>query len=88
MVKMVDQKGTNFFHWVQFLDRHTTQLIAPKFHDWHKALYYEYKKTMPLEEVDLWYATIRSWWHLFRVTRDGTIHELNNWLGFWHFCVW
>ncbi len=33
MVKMVDKKMTYFFHWTQSLDKHTKQLITPKFHD-------------------------------------------------------
>jgi len=31
-------------------------LITPEFHDQHKALYYEYKKTTSLEENDLQYV--------------------------------
>jgi hypothetical protein len=42
---------------------------------------------MSLEEVDLRYATIQSWWYLLRATNEGAIHKFNNWLGFWHFCV-
>jgi hypothetical protein len=53
MVKMVDKKWMCFFYWTQSLDRHTKQLIAPGFHDQHKTLYYEYKKTMSLEETNL-----------------------------------
>ncbi len=37
MVKMVDKKRTCFFHWTQSLDKHTKQVIAPKFHDRHKS---------------------------------------------------
>jgi hypothetical protein len=87
MVKMVDKKWTYFFHWIKSLDRHTKQLITPKFHDQHKALYYEYKKTRSLEEAELRYAIIWSWWYLFGVINKGAIHKLNNWLDFLHFCV-
>jgi hypothetical protein len=31
-----------------------------KFHDQHKALYYDYKKATSLEEIDLWYATFNT----------------------------
>ncbi len=39
---------------------------------------YDYKKAMSLEEVDLQYVTIRSWWYSFRVANEGTIHKFNN----------
>jgi hypothetical protein len=29
-MKMVDKERTCLFHWIQQLDRHTKQLIAPK----------------------------------------------------------
>jgi len=45
-MKMVDKERTCFFHWTQSFDKHTKQLIAPEFHDQHKALCYDYKKTM------------------------------------------
>ncbi len=95
MIKMVDNEQTCFFHWTQFLDKHTKQLIAPKFkqliaqnfHDQQKTLCYEYKKATSLEEANIQYATIRSWWYSFGAANKGDIHELNNWCGFWYFCV-
>jgi hypothetical protein len=50
---MVDKERTCFSHWTQSLDKHMKQLIAPKFHDQHKIICYDYKKSMPLEEVVL-----------------------------------
>jgi hypothetical protein len=64
---------------------HTKQLIAPKFQDWHKALCYDCKKTESLEELDVYYVTIHSWWYPSGAAAEGAIHELNNWLKFWHF---
>lgn len=37
VVKIVDNEQTCFFHWIQSLDRHTKQLIAPKFQNMHNA---------------------------------------------------
>jgi hypothetical protein len=79
LVKMVNKKRTCFFHWIQFLNKHTKQMIAPKFHDQHKTLYYEYIKTMSLEEANLQYATIPSWWYSSNATSKGAIQKLNNW---------
>jgi len=53
MMKMVDKEHMCFFHWTQSFDKHTKQLIAPKFHDQRKTLCYDYKKVMFLEEANL-----------------------------------
>jgi hypothetical protein len=39
---------------------------------------------MSLEEPDLRYATIWSWWYPWKTASKGAIHKLNN---LWHFCV-
>jgi hypothetical protein len=52
-MKMVDKEHMCFFHWIQFFNKRTKQLIAPEFHDQHKALCYDYKKVMFLEEANL-----------------------------------
>jgi hypothetical protein len=49
-----------FFHWIQSFNKHSKQFIAHEFHDQHKAFYYDYKKTLSLEEADLQYATIHN----------------------------
>ncbi len=38
-------------------------------------------------EVDNFYASIRYWWLSSRITLEACVHELANWLNFWHFCV-
>jgi len=38
IVKLIDKEHTCLFHWTQSLDKHTKQLIASKFQDWHKVL--------------------------------------------------
>ncbi len=38
LMKMVDKKQTYLFHWIQFFDKSTKQLITLDFHDQHKAL--------------------------------------------------
>jgi hypothetical protein len=53
MVKMVDKEHMCFFHWTQYFNKHTKQLIGLEFHDQHKALCYDYKKVMFLEEANL-----------------------------------
>ncbi len=75
--KIVDKEWTCFFHWNQYFDRHTKQLITLKFHDQHKTLCYKYKKSTSLKEVDIWYATIWSWWYSLGTINEGAIHELS-----------
>jgi hypothetical protein len=50
--------------------------------EFHKALYYEYKKAMSLEETNLQCATIPSWWYSSSATSKGGIQKFNNWLDF------
>jgi hypothetical protein len=66
------------FHWTQSLDQHIKQLIALEFQDLHKAFCYDYKKEKSLEEANVWYAAIRSWWYSYGAIVEGAIHELNN----------
>jgi hypothetical protein len=53
-----------------------------KFQDWHKVLCYDYKKEKSLEEADVCYVAIHSWWYPSRAVVEGAIHEFNNWLNF------
>ncbi len=86
-MKMVDKEQTCLFHWIQQFDRHTKQLIASKLQVRHKALCFEYKNATSLEEADVRYVTIWSWWYSLGAVAESAIHKLNNWFGFWHFCV-
>jgi len=38
-------------------------------------------------EVNGLYVIIRCWWLSLRVTYEASVHELANWLNFWHFHV-
>jgi hypothetical protein len=47
------------------MDRHKKQQIKLELHEWHKALFYEFKNATLLEEVDVWYVAIQcrySFW--------------------------
>jgi hypothetical protein len=61
-MKMVDKEQNCLFHWTQLLDRHSKQLIAPKLQEQHKALCFKYKNATSLEEMDVQYVAIQSWW--------------------------
>jgi hypothetical protein len=87
IVWMDDKECTYYFHKKQSMDKHTKQLIKSKLQDWHVALCYEYNNSTSLEEVEVWYITIRCWWYLSKVANEGGLVELDNWLTFWHFLV-
>jgi hypothetical protein len=55
--------------------------------EWHRALCFKYNNTTSLEETNVRYVTIRSWWYSSRAVTKSAIHNHNNWLGFWHFHV-
>jgi hypothetical protein len=62
-MKLIDKECTCLFHWIQSLNKHTKQLIALEFQDWHKVFCWDYEKEKSLEEVDVYYATICFWWY-------------------------
>jgi hypothetical protein len=73
IMKMIDKEQTCLFHCIQSFNKHTKQLIALEFQDWHKALCYEYNNARSLEEVDLRYVAIYSWWYSSRIVVKGAI---------------
>lgn len=86
-VKLINKESTCLFHKIQSLNMHTKQLIVLKFQDRHKDFCYDYNKIKSLEEANVYYVAIYSWWYSFGAIADGAIHELNNYLRFWHFRV-
>jgi hypothetical protein len=66
------------FHYIQSMDRHIKQQIKPKLHEWHKTLCYECKNATSLEEVDVWYATIRCCLYSLGIVDEVGLQELEN----------
>jgi hypothetical protein len=48
---------------------------------------HQYKGVTSLGEADNLYALIGYWWFSSSDTSKARVHELTNWLSFWHFCV-
>jgi hypothetical protein len=86
-IKMVDKECTYLFHWTQLLDRHTKQLIKLDLQDQHNVLCHEYKNEKSLMEANSCYVIICWWWFSLGATFEACVHELANWLNFWHFGV-
>ncbi len=61
-VKMIDKDRTCLFHNIQLIDKHTKQLIKPKFQDQCISLCHQYKGTQSLGEVNNMYVLICCWW--------------------------
>jgi hypothetical protein len=47
-VRMIDKECTCLFHWIQLLDKHTKQLMKPKFQYKHIFFCLQYKGTKSL----------------------------------------
>jgi len=86
-VRMIDKECTCLFHWIQSFNKHTKQLKKLEFQDQHISLCHQYKGAKSLGEVESLYVLIFCWWFLFEVAFEVGVHELNNWLNFWHFFV-
>ncbi len=86
-IKMVDKECIYLFHWTQFFDKHTKQLIKLELQDEYNALYHQYKNATSLGEADSHYVLICCWWFASKIAFKVGVHELGNWLNFWHFCV-
>jgi hypothetical protein len=86
-INMVDKERTCLFHWGHSLDKHIKQLIKLELQDEHTALCHQYKNVKSLGDPNSHYAFIRSWWLSSGDVSKVGVHELNNWLSFWHFCV-
>jgi hypothetical protein len=84
---MVDKEHIRLFHWSHSINKHTKQLIWPKLQDEHKVFCHQYKNAKSLGDANNHCALICSWWLLSRAASKACVHELSNWLGFWHFRV-
>jgi hypothetical protein len=84
---MVDKEHNNLFHWSYSFDKHTKQLIKHELQNECKALCHQYKSAKLLANAGNHYAPIHSWWLLIGATFEEGVHELNDWLSFWHFWI-
>jgi len=86
-VMMVDKECTCLFHWIQLLNKHTKQLIKLDLQDQHNVFCHKYNNAKSLVEVSNLYVIICCWWLSLGATFEACVHELANWLNFWHFHV-
>jgi hypothetical protein len=84
---MVDKECTCLFYWTQLFDRHTKQLIKLELQDRHIGPCHQYKNAKSLVEANGLYVIIYCRWLSFGATFKVGVHELVNWLNFWHFPI-
>lgn len=44
-----------------------------------------YKNSKTLDETNVNFEVVKSWWHLADVAIRTYLEEFKNWLTFWHF---
>ena len=82
---MENRERSCLLHWTTSLNRHTEKLIRPELQETHKRLCKQYKDAKSIAEAEERYLGIKSWWLSLRATSEGSLCELDDWLGFWHF---
>jgi hypothetical protein len=82
---MKDRERTCLFHWTQSLEKHTKADIRPDLQAQHRLLCKQYKNAKSLEEAEMKYLAIRSWWLSSGATTNEGLVRLDLWLAFWHF---
>jgi hypothetical protein len=85
-ILMENWEHTCFYYWTQSFDWHIKKLICPEFRNKHIKVCHDYKNATTLASTKAKYQAIRVWWLSSSATFENNIHELNDWLAFWHFC--
>lgn len=63
----------------------TNQFINAELRNEHKFIYTQYKYIKIMDEANIWYLVIRSWWLSSGATSHVDVLALDAWLGWWHF---
>ena len=83
--KMEDRERTCLLHWSTSLQKHTQKYIKADLQCQHTTLCKQYKDSKSMEEAEIRYLAICSWWLSSGATTEDAIHHLEHWLAFWHF---
>ena len=82
---MDNRERTCLLHWSNSLYKHTHKPIKQSLQQQHIALYKQYKESKSVDEAEIRYLAIRSWWLSSGATTEDSIHHLDHWQAFWHF---
>ena len=83
---MVAHERTCLFHWYVSLDKVIQKYIKPFMQFQHKQICKDYKNAKTIDDAEIKYHMIYSWWLSFKDVSKKYILGLSEWLGFWHFC--
>ena len=84
-VEMVNRERTCLLHWSTFLHKHTQKYIKEPFQHQHITLCKQYKDSENMDQAEVRYLAIRSWWLSSGAAVEEALHHLDHWLAFWHF---
>ena len=84
-VKMENRERTCLLHWSTSLHRHTQKYIKEALQHQHITLCKQYKDSKSMDQAEVRYLAIRSWWLSSGAVVEEALHHLDHWLAFWHF---
>jgi hypothetical protein len=68
------------------MEKHTKKLIRLDLQVEHKKFCHAYRGCKIEEDAQSMFVTIWALWYSNGATTKKGLRELNDWLGFWHFC--
>ena len=84
-VEMENRERTCLLHWSTSLHRHTQKYIKEALQHQHITLCKQYKDSESMDQAEVCYLAIRSWWLSSGAAVEESLHHLDHWLAFWHF---
>ena len=84
-VPMEELERTCLFHWRQSLEKHTKADIRGDLQEQHRQLCKQYRTASSMEDAEVCYFAIKTWWLSSRVTTIEGLQRPELWLSFWHF---
>jgi hypothetical protein len=84
-VSIDGRERTCYFHWTEFLEKHTKLYIKHNLQDQHKRLCLQYCDASSMLDAETRYLAIKTWWALSNSTFEECLKHLQLWLAFWKF---
>lgn len=81
LIPLEGRERTCIFHWSANLDKKTQKHIWPPIQHQHMQFIKDYRDAKHMEEVNIKYQVIHSWWLLFGATTEDGMYILAKWFG-------
>ena len=75
---MENRERTCLLHWSNSLHKHTQKHIKQSLQQQHIALCKQYKESKSVDEAEIRYLAIRSWWLSSGATSEDSVHHLDH----------